>query len=85
MSNSSVEQDVKKLTENAGYWTSEVISCVFNINQPRDIVQGATKGAGNIIMGTFLGGALMLSSPIICAELGFEKGGAKGALKGSHS
>eukprot|EP01041_Mallomonas_annulata_P014042 gene14042-29888_t len=71
-----------KIASGGKYWSSEIYSFLFNVNNPRDLLQGTTKGAANIVMGALLGAAMILSTPVFFAELGYHKDGPLGALKG---
>jgi len=56
---------------------------LYNLDRPRDALDGMGKGLGNIAKGVFGGAALMVFAPIAAATAGYsDGGGASGALKG---
>jgi len=57
-------------------------SSVYDLNRPRDAVDGLAKGASNILTGALGGAALMAYAPIASATSGYQQQGAVGALKG---
>lgn len=55
---------------------------LYDLERPKDVVDGLAKGVSNIATGVFGGAALMLFAPVAGATSGYKEGGATGALKG---
>lgn len=55
---------------------------IFSLNKPKDIRDGLSSGAGNMLKGALGGAALMVSAPIKGAYDGAKEGGALGGVKG---
>ena len=55
---------------------------IFSLNKPKDIRDGLSSGAGNMLKGALGGAALMVTAPIKGAYDGAKEGGALGGVKG---
>jgi hypothetical protein len=68
--------DVKDMAEKAE------LPNVFSTNRPRNLLDGAMSGVGNILTGTLSGLAVMVAAPVQGAMEGSKKQGAAGAVTG---
>ena len=55
---------------------------LYDMEKPKDVVDGLGRGVSNIAKGVFGGAALILFAPVAGAASGYQSGGTVGAMKG---
>ena len=55
---------------------------IFSVSVPKDAMDGAQKGLGNIVKGVLGGAAILIAAPYQATREGARTGGSYGALKG---